>query len=190
MISFLSVRFPVILVRRLVLKKSFCIVLAILWCLFLCFSFFFSYQPGEIIGKHFLTFGGSLLGLLPPAFILIGLFHVWVKQETIMKHMGHEAGLKGHFWAILLSSSILGGLPVALPVAMALYSKGASLAVMFTFLGASCVCRVPMTIFEASFLGVPFTLIRWAVSLPLIVLSSYIIAGVMRGQILPGKDLK
>ncbi|KAF5434464.1 hypothetical protein C5S36_04975, partial [Candidatus Methanophagaceae archaeon] len=28
-----------------------------------------------------------------------------------------------HFWAILLSSSILGGLPVALPEAMALSSK-------------------------------------------------------------------
>ncbi|MCK4487898.1 MAG: permease [Desulfobacterales bacterium] len=168
------------------MKKSLYILLTFLWCLFVCFSFFFSYEPGKVIGKNFLTFGLSLLGLLPPAFVLMGLFHVWVKQSTIMKHMGHEAGLKGHFWGILLASSILGGLPVALPVAIAIYSKGASLAVMLTFLGASCICRVPMTIFEASFLGIPFTLIRWAVSLPLIVLSSYIIAGVMRGQILPG----
>lgn len=171
------------------MKKALWILAVILWCLFLAFSLFFSYRPGEIIGKHFLTFGGRLLGLLPPAFVLIGLFHVWIKQDTIMKHMGHEAGLKGHLWAILLSSSILGGLPVALPVAMAIYSKGATLAVAFTFLSASCVCRVPMTIFEASFLGIPFTLVRWGVSLPLIVLSSYTIARIMGDEILPGKDL-
>jgi len=36
----------------------------------------------------------------------------------------------------------------------------------------AAVCRIPMTVFEASFLGLKFTLIRYAVSLPLVILTS------------------
>jgi len=61
---------------------------------------------------------------------------------------------------------------VALPVSNSLIKKGAKLSVVFTYLFASAVCRIPMTIFEASFLGIKFTLIRLIISLPLIIVFS------------------
>lgn len=113
-----------------------------------------------------------MLKILPGAFILIGLFEVWVKRETIEKHFGEESGVRGYIWAILLSGTTVGGLYVAFPVAYSLYSKGAKLSVIFTYIGAAAICRVPMAIFETSFLGIKFTAIRWLVSIPLVIVTS------------------
>jgi uncharacterized membrane protein YraQ (UPF0718 family) len=95
-----------------------------------------------------------------------------VKKETVERHLGRKSGLLGYVWAILLAGSTVGGLYVAFPVAHSLYSKGAKLGVVFTYVGASAICRVPMTIYEASFMGIKFTAIRFLVSLPLLVLFS------------------
>jgi len=75
-------------------------------------------------------------------------------------------------WAVLLAATTVGGLYVAFPVAYCLYSKGAKLSAIFTYIAASAICRVPMVIFEASFLGIKFTSIRLLVSLPLVIMSS------------------
>lgn len=131
-----------------------------------------------------------MLKILPCAFILIGLFEVWVKRETVEKHFGEESGLKGYLWAVLLAGTTVGGLYVAFPVAYSLHSKGARLSVIFTYLGAAAICRVPMTIFEASFLGIKFTAIRLFVSLPLVILSSILLEDYLKKtgyKILPGK---
>ncbi len=113
-----------------------------------------------------------MLKILPCAFILIGLFEVWVKKEIIEKHLGEESGIKGYAWVILIAGTIAGGLLVAFPVAYSLYNKGAKLSIVFTYIGAAAICRVPMAMFEASFMGVKFTAIRLLVSLPLIIVTS------------------
>jgi uncharacterized membrane protein YraQ (UPF0718 family) len=105
-------------------------------------------------------------------FVLIGLFQVWVKRELIEKHLGEGSGLIGYIWAILLAGTTVGGLYIAFPIAFSLYSKGAKLGVIFCFIGASAICRVPMAIFEASFLGIRFTVIRILVSIPLVIITS------------------
>lgn len=143
--------------------------------IFIAVSLPLSFNPGREIGVNFYVFSSEMLKLLPCAFILIGLFEVWVKKESVEKHMGRDAGLKGHLWVILLASTTVGGLYVAFPVARSLYGKGARLEVIFTYLGAAAVCRIPMTIFEASFMGIGFTLVRFSVSLPLIVASSVLL---------------
>lgn len=148
--------------------------------LFVAVSFFFGFKPGIDIGYNFFSFSLEMLKVLPFAFILIGLFEVWVKKETVERHFGEESGLKGHFWAILLSGTTVGGLYVAFPVAYSLYSKGAKLAVIFTYIGASAVCRVPMMIFEASFLGIKFSLIRLMVSIPLVIIMSEILGSYLK----------
>jgi uncharacterized membrane protein YraQ (UPF0718 family) len=114
----------------------------------------------------------DMLKLLPCAFILIGLFEVWVKRETVEKHFGEEAGIRGYIWALLLGGTTVGGLYVSFPVAYSLYGKGAKLSIILTYSGASAICRVPMAIFETSFLGIKFTMIRLMVSIPLVVLTS------------------
>jgi len=68
-----------------------------------------------------------LLKILPCAFILLGLFEVWVKKEVIKKHLGEESCMKGYAWVVLLAGTIAGGLLVAFPIAYSLYNKGAKL---------------------------------------------------------------
>ena len=143
--------------------------------LFLIISLAIGFNPGKEIGYNFISFSVDMLKILPGAFILIGLFEVWVKRETIEKHFGETSGFRGYLWAILLSGMTVGGLYVAFPVAYSLYSKGARLSVIFTYLGAAAICRVPMTIFEASFLGIKFTAIRWLVSIPLVIITSMLL---------------
>jgi len=74
-----------------------------------------------------------------------------------------------------LAGTTVGGLYVAFPVAYSLYGKGADLGVIFTYIAASAICRIPMTIFEASFLGIKFSIIRLFVSIPLVILSSMLL---------------
>ena len=145
------------------------------YILFLIISFAFGFNPGKEIGYNFLSFSVEMLKILPAAFILIGLFEVWVKKETVEKHLGEGSGIRGYVWVILLAGTTVGGLYVAFPVAYALYSKGAKLSVIFTYIGAAAICRVPMALFEASFLGIKFTVIRLLVSLPLVIIASILL---------------
>jgi uncharacterized membrane protein YraQ (UPF0718 family) len=145
------------------------------YAIFLGASFVVEFSMGEQIGRNFLNFAWTMLKMMPFVFLLIGLFEVWVSRETVEKHLGTESGAKGYLWAILLAGTVMGPLYVALPVAYSLYHKGARLGVIFTYIGAAAICRVPMTAFEASFLGFKFTAIRFLVSLPLVVVTSVLL---------------
>ncbi|MFH1265191.1 MAG: permease [Planctomycetota bacterium] len=145
------------------------------YLVFVSLSFMVGFRPGEQIGRNFVSFSIDMLKILPCAFILIGLFEVWIRRETVEKQLGKESGVRGYVWGVLLAGTTVGGLYVAFPVAYSLHSKGAKLSVVFTYIGASATCRIPMTIFEASFMGVKFTAIRLLVSLPLVVLSSLLL---------------
>ena len=159
------------------MKRNDILKLAVISCyaLFVIISIIIGFRPGEEIGQNFVSFSLHMLKILPCVFVLIGLFEVWVKRETIEKHFGQESGFRGYIWAVLLAGTTVGGLYVALPVAYSLYNKGAKLSVIFTYIGAAALCRVPMGIFEASFLGIKFTVIRLLVSLPLVVIASILL---------------
>lgn len=162
--------------NRTSFRRSFIkIGMMIGYAIFLGLSFIFKFAPGEQIGRNFLSFFWTMLKMMPFVFLLIGLFEVWVSRETVEKHLGTESGAKGYLWAILLAGTVMGPLYVALPVAYSLSHKGARLGVIFTYIGAAAICRVPMTAFEASFLGFKFTAIRFLVSLPLIVVTSVLL---------------
>ncbi|MDZ7722591.1 MAG: permease [candidate division KSB1 bacterium] len=143
---------------------------------FIAFAWF-SYAADIPAGRRALTglvdFATQMAILLPAAFVLIGLFEVWIKKETVERYFGEKTGFRSYLVAIVLAGITIGGLYVAFPLAYTLYKKGAKLAVIFTYITASGICRIPMTIFEASFLGIKFTLIRFAVSLPLVILTSW-----------------
>jgi len=146
-----------------------------IYILFLVVSFILGYNPGKEIAFNFISFLIYMLKILPCAFILIGLFEVWVKREVIEKHLGEESGIRGYAWVILLAGTIAGGLLVAFPIAYSLCNKGAKLSIVFTYVGAAAICRIPMTLYEASFMGVKFTAIRLLVSLPLVIVTSILL---------------
>ena len=156
-------------------KRLIKIGLMFAYFVFLALSFFLEFSPGERIGRNFLTFFLTMLKMMPAMFLLIGLFEVWVSRATVEKHLGPQCGIAGYLWAVLLAGTVMGPLYAALPVAHALFHKGARLGIIFTYLGAAAVCRVPMTAFEATFLGVKFTAVRFLVSLPLVVMSAVVL---------------
>ncbi|MGM0500887.1 MAG: permease [Bacillota bacterium] len=156
--------------------------LAILFFIVIGVSFIFNYTPGQDIFFKFSDFLMTMLKFLPAVFILIGLFETWVDREVIEGHLGDESNLLAYGWAILLAGTTVGGLYVAFPVAYAIYKKGASLRVIFTYVGAAAVARIPMTLFEASFVGIKFTIIRLLTTIPLIIVSSILLEKYLKGQ--------
>ena len=153
-------------------NKNIIYLIIAAYFIFILYSIILGISSGIEIGNNLLSFLTYMIKILPCAFILIGLFEVWVPREKVEKHLGLEGGIKGYIWAIILAGTMAGGLLVALPVSSALYRKGARLSVIFTFISASAIVRIPMTLFEASFLGVEFTVIRWFISIPLIIIFS------------------
>ncbi len=158
------------------------IALIICYMIFIAVSFFTDFNPGIQIGKNFSDFLLGMIAILPCAFILIGLFEVWVKRETVEKHLGENSGFKSYLWVILLSGTTVGGIIVAFPVAHSLYKKGARLSVIFTYISASAIGRIPMTVFEASFIGLKFSLIRLLISLPLVIVTSIALEKLLAGS--------
>ena len=148
------------------------LTIVILYSGFVGLSFGIDFSPGKEIGMNLVQFVLEMLKVLPCAFILVGLFEVWIKSETVEKHFGQQSGFLGYAWITLLAGTTIGGLYVAFPIAYSLYNKGAKMGIILTYLGASAICRIPMTIFEASFLGIKFSLIRLGVSIPLVILTS------------------
>ncbi|MFP4547565.1 MAG: permease [Fidelibacterota bacterium] len=146
------------------------------FALFIIVSMLLNFQPGMDIFDNFMNYLLSMITIVPAAFVLISLFEVWVRRETVEKHLGEETGLRGFLWAFILAGTIVGGLYVAFPVAAVLHKKGARSEVIFTFLFAATISRIPMTLFEANFLGIKFTMVRFFVSLPLVIISSIILA--------------
>jgi uncharacterized membrane protein YraQ (UPF0718 family) len=147
--------------------------------LFVGASFLYDLPTGKQMGRTFAATLLQMLSLLPCAFILVALFDVWVSRETVQRHFGQGSGLRGYLWGILLAGMTVGGLYVAFPVAFSLFRKGARLTVIFAYVSFAGVCRIPMTLFEASFMGVPFTGVRLAVSIPLVILTSHFLGRIL-----------
>ncbi len=147
-------------------------LLVIAFVVFVATSYVVGFEPGQQMGTTFGTTALTFLGLLPCAFLLIALFDVWVKRETIEKHLGHRSGMGAYVWIMLLAGMTVGGLYLAFPVACSLARKGARLGVVFTYVNFAGICRIPMVAFEASIMGWKFTAARMAVSIPLVILTS------------------
>ena len=109
----------------------------IIFLLFLSFigiSNLLSFDFGEKIGENFMIFARDMILILPPAFVIIGLFEIWINQETIDKSFGKVSGFKKYIYSILLAATTVGGTFVSFPVANSLYHKGAGFKAIFTYI--------------------------------------------------------
>ncbi|OQY08204.1 MAG: hypothetical protein B6I28_04960 [Fusobacteriia bacterium 4572_132] len=163
-------------------KQKKKLILPIIATIFVIISLFIDFNPGKEIGVNFVKFFKTMIAFLPAVFILIGIFEVFVDQKVIEKHLGEGSTFHAYIWAIILSGTTVGGLFVAFPIAHSLYKKGAKVSVIFTYIGAAATCRVPMTLFEASYVGLKFTLIRLAVSVPFIIMSSIMLEKYLKNK--------
>jgi uncharacterized membrane protein YraQ (UPF0718 family) len=132
--------------------------------------FFAHPQVATRAWHHTFDFALSILGILPPVLLLIGLLEAWIPATLVGDYLGEKSGAKGMFFAALMGSLAAGPLFTAFPVAASMTQKGGRLANTVIFLGAWATIKVPLLLMESRFLGLKFSLLRLAVTLPFIVL--------------------
>ena len=115
----------------------------------------------------------TMIGVIPPIFVFIGLLDVWIPKDTMIKYMGDNSGILGLFFAFLLGSLAAGPLYVAFPIAALLLKKGARFAYVIFFLGTWTAAKIPLILFEMTSLGVRFTLIHVSTMLILYLVGAF-----------------
>ena len=110
----------------------------------------------------------ELVFVLPAVMVLMGLFAVWVRRETVVKYLGEESGLAGLLLSVLLGTLPTGPLYVAFPLAAMLLQKGARVANVTVFLCAWACIKLPMELVEFQFLGWKFALLRLGLTVVLV----------------------
>ena len=136
----------------------------------------FGLRAGESL-RDFLV---QMALVLPPMFVLVGLFEVWVPRAVIERHVGRNSGAAAIFWMVLLATVQAGPLYGAFPVAVSLWRKGCAPRNVFIYLGAFSAMKIPMLTFEVAFLGWSFSLARTVITLPV-----FIAIGVLMERLLP-----
>jgi uncharacterized membrane protein YraQ (UPF0718 family) len=124
---------------------------------------------GKKTGENLLSFLVEMASVLPPMFLLVGLFEVWVPREIVERYTGLRAGFRAVPWMILLATLQAGPLYAAFPVALGLWRKGCTPRNVFIYLGAFSALKIPMLTFEVAFLGWRFSLARTLISIPVFI---------------------
>jgi len=137
---------------------------------------------GLAAGKNLVDFLLEMASILPPVFLLVGLFDVWIPREVVERYAGRRSGLKAMPWMILLAMLQAGPIYAAFPFAVSLWRKGCSPRNVFIYLGAFSALKIPMLTFEVTFLGWKFSLARTAVSIPV-----FVILAILMERLLPAQ---
>jgi uncharacterized membrane protein YraQ (UPF0718 family) len=101
----------------------------------------------------------SMLKIVPPIFLMIGLLDIWVPRETMIKLMGEKSGPVGVLIAFFIGTMSAGPLIAAFPVAQIMLKKGARYANVLFFLTIWASAKLPILFFQATTLGVEYTII-------------------------------
>ncbi|KXL53538.1 putative permease [Anaerotignum neopropionicum] len=118
----------------------------------------------------------QMLLIVPPIFVLLGLLDVWIPRETMVKYMGEGSGLKGILLSFIIAAAAAGPLYGAFPVAAVFMKKGIKFTNLLIFIGTWSTMKIPTLLFEASSLGVKFTLTRFILNIPGIILIAFALA--------------
>jgi len=120
-------------------------------------------------GENLWDFLVEMALVLPPMFVLVGLFEIWVPRAVVERHVGRRSGAAAIFWMVLLATVQAGPLYGAFPVAVGLWRKGCAPRNVFIYLGAFSAMKIPMLTFEVAFLGWSFSLARTIITLPVFI---------------------
>jgi uncharacterized membrane protein YraQ (UPF0718 family) len=123
--------------------------------------------------------------IIPPVFVLMGLLEVWVPKEKIQQLIGQGSGLKGAAVSFVLGTLPTGPLYVAFPLAGSLLQKGARISNIVIFLGAWAAIKIPQLMVEVQFLGLPFTALRFALTLTAVIVIGLVLERLIKPEELP-----
>jgi uncharacterized membrane protein YraQ (UPF0718 family) len=122
----------------------------------------------------------EMIQVLPPVMILSALITVWVPSATIQKGLGAKSGFMGRVLSIVIGSVSAGPIYAAFPAALVLFKKGASISNMVIILSSWAVIKIPMLMVEIKFLGLQFSLVRFLLTIPAVILIGLITEKLVR----------
>ncbi len=131
-------------------------------------SMMFPPKRGKFV-KSSAMFFKEMITVLPSVLVLMGLFTVWVKRETVVRFLGQGSGISGILIGIFLGTLPTGPLYIAFPLASMLLRKGARIATVMAFLSAWACIKIPQELMEIQFLGIRFTLLRLTATIVLLI---------------------
>jgi len=150
------------------------LILFIVIAIFIALLFIFPYNKEGIIENSANYFFEMAL-ILPAVMILMGLFNVWISEKTVANYLGKQSGLKGSFISVFLGALPTGPLYVAFPLASSMIKKGASISNIVIFLSAWACLKIPQELVELQFLGWKFMVLRWTLTVILVVIMGAVI---------------
>lgn len=142
-------------IRAFIMRNKFVVVSVIILLAFVYIDISVTIQALKNTGNQIL----SMLLVVPPIFILIGLFDVWVPREKVISLMGEKSGAKGMFLAFLLGGLSAGPTVASFPVAIIMLKKGAKYSNVLFFIMTWSTLKIPIIIFQVSQVGLKLTAI-------------------------------
>ncbi len=103
--------------------------------------------------------------MLVAIFLLVGLFDIFVPQDTVMKIVGQGQGLLSYLASALFGTVVMGPVSSAYPIGAILLKKGAALAAVAIFLNSWVMVGFVTIPYEISVFGKKFTFVRNALAL-------------------------
>ncbi len=146
--------------------------------IFLFIHFLYPPQAVEVYSIS-LNYLKEMVLIIPPVFILMGLFQVWVPKSFIQKYMGKEAGFKGAALAFVFGTIPTGPVYIAFPIAAGMLKKGARIMNINIFLGTWAAAKLPQLLIELKFLGPAFTALRFVLTVTSVVIIGFLVETLM-----------
>ncbi len=115
----------------------------------------------------------EMIIILPSVMIIMGLFAVFISNETVVKYLGKTSGFRGISLSILIGTLPTGPLYVAFPMASTLLKKGASISNIIVFLSAWACIKIPQEMVEVQFLGAEFMFLRLILTIIFVIIMGF-----------------
>lgn len=152
--------------------------------IFVFINFLFPLQARSVYAVS-LSYLQEMALIIPPVFILMGLFEVWVPKTFIQKYMGKGAGIKGMGLAFVFGTIPTGPVYIAFPIAAGLMRKGARMMNVVVFLGIWAAAKLPQLMIEIKFLGPAFTGLRLALTILSVIAIGFLVELYMKKEVQP-----
>lgn len=147
-----------------------------------CLTFIFRrdiFNSAIVITWEFLK---EMLQVLPPVLVISALITVWVPAHFVQKGLGEGSGVKGKLMSLIIGSLSAGPIYAAFPATLVLFKKGASISNIIIILSSWAVIKIPMLFVEMNFLGLRFTVIRFILTLPVILFMGYLMERLIKRE--------
>jgi uncharacterized membrane protein YraQ (UPF0718 family) len=124
----------------------------------------------------------EMIIILPAVMIIMGIFSVFISDETVVKYLGKASGIKGIGISFFLGALPTGPLYVAFPMAATLIKKGARISNIIVFLSAWACIKLPQELVELQFLGLNFMITRLVLTIIFVTIMGFIIEKIIESS--------